>query len=247
MDRPSSNQHFNTTHWSIVTSSRDDDSKVRKGSLTELCQTYWYPLFAYLRRKGHTVDVASDYVQGFFVELIDKEDFLASVEPDKGRFRWFLMSAINRYISKQTEKQRAQKRGGDRQIFSLDIDSAEQRYQREPIDGWTPEKLYDRRWALEILSQALSELRAQHESKGKIELYNALQPTLAGEALDSQQCDAIGESLGMSPVAVKVAGHRLKEKYRKVLVDIVSQTLSNPTDPDGIDNELDTLLKALAG
>lgn len=233
---------FNTTRWHLVTSSQNADSQVRRESLGELCKTYWYPLFAYLRRKGNSAEQASDCVQGFFLELIDK-DFLSAVSPDRGRFRWFLMSAVTRYASKEYAKQNAIKRGGGKNIFSLDIDSAEQRYQLEPVDGWTAEKLFDRRWALEVLAQALSQLRDEHEAKGKLELYEALQTSLAGQPLSGEECDAIGQRLAMSPVAVKVAAHRLKEKYRRALVDIVAQTLD---DPSAVDNELETLLQALS-
>ena len=234
---------FNTTCWHVVTSSRDQDSAVRHESLSELYRSYWYPLFAYLRRKGHSQDQAADYVQGFFLELIDK-DFLASVSPEKGRFRWFLMSAVGRYVGKQTAKRMAQKRGGDKATFSLDIEKAEQRYQQEPVEDWTPEKLFDRRWALEVLAKALELLRVDHESRGKLPLYEALQGTLAGEALTSEACDEIATKLEMSPVAVKVAAHRLKDKYRKALLDVVSQTL---TDQESVEDELDKLFDALAG
>lgn len=234
---------FNTTCWHIVTSTKDQDSAVRHESLAELYRTYWYPLFAYLRRKGHSQEQASDYVQGFFLELIDK-DFLAAVSPEKGRFRWFLMSAVGRYVSKQTAKQMTQKRGGGKATFSLDVDKAEQRYQQEPVEDWTPEKLFDRRWALEVLANALELLRADHESRGKLALYEKLQSTLAGEALTAEACDAIGAELEMSPVAVKVAAHRLRDKYRQALVDVVSQTL---TDQDSVEDELDKLFEALAG
>jgi RNA polymerase sigma-70 factor (ECF subfamily) len=142
----------------MILSSREKDTDIRRDSLGELCTAYWYPLFAFLRRKGHVPDEAADYVQSFFVELIDK-DFLDAVSPEKGRFRWFLMSAIKRFVAKQVEKQNTQKRGGDRTFFSLNIDDAEQRYQLEPVDGWSAEKLFDRRWALAVLGQALDRLR----------------------------------------------------------------------------------------
>ncbi len=229
-----------------MSSSRNEDTDIRNHSLGELYQSYWYPLFVYLRRKGHSASDASDYVQGFFVELIDK-DFLAAVAPEKGRFRWFLMSAVQRYVNKQTARQFAQKRGGGKQTFSLDIDLAEQRYQREPVDGWTAEKLFDRRWALEVLAKALAVLRQRHVDAGKADLYDALQPTLTGEPLTSQQCETIGAGLNMTPVAVKVAAHRLKEKYRRALVDIVSETMADPGQAADVDNELEALLQALAG
>lgn len=226
-----------------MTTSQDNDSAIRRESLGELYQTYWYPLFVYLRRKGHSQEQAADYVQGFFLELIDK-DFLAAVSPDKGRFRWFMMSAIGRFVGKQTEKQMAQKRGGGVNTFSLDAEQAERRYQQEPAGDWTPEKLFDRRWALEVLANALGTLRKDHEDRGKVALYNELQGTLAGEVLTSEACDQIGSRLEMSPVAVKVAAHRLKEKYREALIKVVSQTL---TDQDNVDDELDKLFEALSG
>ena len=243
MDSPSGGSNFNTTCWHVVTSSQDQDSSVRRESLGELYKSYWYPLFAYLRRKGHSMDAASDHVQGFFLELIDK-DFLSAVNPDKGRFRWFMMSAIGRFVSKESARQQTQKRGGNKSTFSLDVEEAEQRYQREPADDWSPEKLFDRRWALEVLSQALHRLELEHEAKGKLELYQAIQGTLAGESLTAEACEEIGNRLEMSPVAVKVAAHRLKDKYRASLVDVVSHTLA---DPESVDDELDNLFEALAG
>ena len=228
----------------MVVSSRDSDSGIRTTSLGELYQAYWYPLFAYLRRKGHSPESSADYVQGFFVELIDK-DFLETVAPEKGRFRWFMMSAIQRFVSKQLAKDNAQKRGGGNAIFSLNVDDAEKRYSREPADDWTPEKLFDRKWALEVLSQALEKLKADHQSTGKIELYKALQPTLAGNSLTNEQSEKISQRLAMTGVAVKVAAHRLKDKYRKTLTEIVSQTLTDPDNKANVDDELDSLFRAL--
>ena len=236
-------QDFQTTHWSLVVSSRESDLVVRRRSLEELCGTYWYPLFAYLRRKGNSPDDAADYVQGFFVELIDKS-FLEQVSPDKGRFRWFLMAAIKRFVSKQVEKNLAIKRGGGRQFISINVDDAEQRYQLEPIDGWTAEKLFDRRWALEVLQQALQQVRDEQEQKGKLPLFDALQSTLAGIQINQQQYESIAEQFSMTPGAVKVAAMRLRDKYRKAMQNIVGQTLA---DDKNVDDELDQLLTAIRG
>ncbi|MEL7500232.1 MAG: ECF-type sigma factor [Planctomycetota bacterium] len=234
---------FKTTHWNLVVSSKQSDVELRQQSLAELCKLYWYPLFAYLRRKGHDPDAAADYVQGFFVELIDKS-FLDSVEPEKGRFRWFMMSAIGRYVSNQRKRDQAQKRGGGQKLLSLNVDSAEQRYQREPDEGWTAEKLFDRRWALSILEQALQRLSQIQAEKNKLELYNALQSTLSGIQMTGEQYAEIAERFSMSTGAVKVAALRLREKYRQILVELVRQTV---TDPDIVDGELDELLSALSG
>lgn len=227
----------------MVVASREQDSDLRRDSLDELCQAYWYPLFAYLRRKGHAPEAAADYVQGFFVELIDK-DFLDAVSPEKGRFRWFLMSAVKRFVAKEVEKQSAQKRGGDRQFFSLNVDDAEQRYQLEPVDGWTAERLFDRRWALAVLQQALDTLRSEQERKGKLELYLALQPTLAGVPMTSEQYSEIGDKFGMLAGTVKVAALRLRQKHRDTIRDIVAQTV---VEADRVGDELDELLAALRG
>ena len=235
---------FQTTHWSLILSSQQQaDSNVRNQSLSELCRAYWYPLFAYLRRKGYSPEDSADYVQGFFFELIEKQ-FLNSVSEEKGRFRWFLMSAIRRFVGKELEKQAAQKRGGSRSFFSLDVDDAEKRYQLEPVDGWTAEKLFDRRWALEVIQQALAILKTSHEKKGKLLLYNKLQLTLTGAQISQQKYEEIGSEFSMSPGAVKVAALRLREKYRQTLKEIVGQTIE---DPDSIDDELDQLLAALSG
>lgn len=234
---------FKTTHWNLVVSSKQSDVDIRRQSLSELCQQYWYPLFAYLRRKGHTAESSADYVQGFFLELIDKS-FLDAVEPDKGRFRWFLMSAIGRFVSNQQKKQTAQKRGGGQPVLSLNVESAEQRYQMEPDEGWTAEKLYDRRWALSILEQALAELTRIQTSRNKTDLYQALQPTLSGIPMSGEQYAEIAKRFSMSTGAVKVAALRLREKYRSLLVDLVRQTV---TEPHIVDGELEELLNALRG
>ena len=235
------NDEFETTHWSIIVSSREQDSEIRRASLGELCEAYWYPLFAYLRRSGHSPEQSADYVQGFFAELIDK-GFLSAVSPEQGRFRWFMMSAIKRHVAKQIEKQAAQKRGGDRQFFSLNIDDAEQRYQLEPVDGWTAEKLFDRRWALAVLHQSLEKLQAEQEAKGKLELYLALQPTLSGVPMTLEQYTEIGERFRIPAGAVKVAALRLRQKYRDTIRAIVAQTV---VESDGISDELEELLSAL--
>lgn len=239
----SANHEFETTHWSLIVSSRVEDSDVRQASLSELCESYWYPLFAYLRRKGHDPDESADYVQGFFVELIDK-DFLDTVSPDKGRFRWFMMSAIKCFVSNQLEKSQALKRGGKVTRISLDVTDAERKYQLEPVDGWSAEKLFDRQWALAVLKQALDELKKQQASRGKLELYEALQPTLSGMPITMERYEEIGEQFKMPSGAVKVAALRLRQKYRDSIREIVAQTL---TDPQNVGEELDELLKALRG
>ena len=241
----SSPANFNTTQWSVVVSARDDsknESAIRRESLEALCGTYWTPLFVYLRRKGIAPDDAADYVQGFLAELIEK-DFVKAVDRERGRFRWFLMSAINRYISKQIEKSQAIKRGGAVRTFSIDIQSAEKNYQNEPTDGWTAEKIFDRRWALSVLKQTLQQLESDYKQLDQSALFQLLQPMLMVEQGKVKYRD-IADEMGMSEVAVKVAATRMRQRYRKKLSNIVCQTLA---DPESLDDELGILLAALRG
>ncbi|MEM9409969.1 MAG: sigma-70 family RNA polymerase sigma factor [Planctomycetota bacterium] len=236
-------QTFKTTHWSLILSSRESDSDIRQKSLGQLCESYWFPLFVYLRRKGYSPDDSADYVQGFFSQLIEK-DFLESASPEKGRFRWFLMSAIKRFASKQVNYENAIKRGGGARVISIDLATAEERYQLEPVDGWTAEKLFDRRWALEVLQQALMQLEQEQEERGKLEIYRELQSTLSGVPISQDRYQEIAEKFSMSAGAVKVAALRLREKYRKILQQLVAQTIN---ESDNIDDELEALLSALRG
>lgn len=235
---------FNTTRWSLVSSARDEnDSESRKEALAELYRGYWYPLFAYLRRKGYSASDSADYLQSFFIELMEK-DFLNAVEPEQGRFRWFMMSAASRFAAKQVQKANALKRGGGISKFSIDVDDAERRYLLEPVDGWTPEKLYDRGWALEVLKQALAKLQNEFESKSKGPLFQRLQSSLTGSEPDPQSYADIATELGMTEGAVKVAAFRLRSRFRELLVETVSDTVNSP---DEVDGELDELMKSLRG
>ncbi len=235
---------FATTRWSVVLGSKQNmDRQIQQDSLSKLCEAYWFPLFVYLRRKGHTANESADYVQGFFLELIDKE-FLTSVAQERGRFRWFLKSAISRFVSKQIAHDNAQKRGGNVQRFSIDVDNAEQRYMLEPSEGWTAEKLFDRRWAIEVLKQALEELSDKYEKKGKSELFAALQHSLMVEEMEGPTYVQIAQKLSTSEGAIKVAAHRMKSEYRKLLIQIVSETLS---DSSQVDQEMSELMSAFRG
>ncbi|MEM7785745.1 MAG: sigma-70 family RNA polymerase sigma factor [Planctomycetota bacterium] len=243
MTEPSPNHDFETTHWSMVASSREHDSEVRRESLEQLCNLYWYPLFAFLRRKGYDPDSATDLVQGFLAELIEKK-YLDDVSPAKGRFRWFLMSAVKRYASRQIEKQKAIKRGGGRIVFSLNVEDAEKKYQLEPAENLTAEKLFDRNWALTILQQAVENLRNEFESKGRLEFYEATQMTLSGVSMTQAEYQEIADRFQTTPNAVKVSAMRLRQKYRESIRLIVAQTLENGSN---IDDEIEDLFRALSG
>ena len=232
---------FRTTHWSLVASA-GLDGEAPRAALAELCQAYWYPLYAYLRRKGHSPDDAADLTQGFFTALLEK-GYLANADPKRGRFRSFLLTAVTRFAAKEHEKVNAQKRGGGRRALALDFAEGERRYQREPADRWTAELLFDRQWALALLEQTLAQLREEHDAAGKLALFEALKCFLTGESDAPRLCKVAGE-LEMTEGAIKVAVHRLRQKYRERLRAKIAQTLGSETD---IDEELAVLLTALRG
>ncbi len=235
---------WRTTHWSIVVNARSSDATQQdsqwRNSLELLCQQYWYPLYAYLRRKGYDATDAQDLVQGFFVQLIEKR-FLDAVDRQRGRFRWFLMNAVSRYAANWNKKQSAEKRGGKHQTFSFDFAIGEDRYSLEPADGMTPEKLFERRWALTILEQAIEKLALEYEQDGKGRYFKHLKTYLTADS-QAPSYSETAQQLGINETTVKVAIFRLREKYRKTLRSLVAQTLD---ETESLDAEIDDLLSAL--
>ncbi len=220
--------------------SATDSTNDWQDSLETLCRHYWYPLYAYLRRKGYSASDAQDLTQDFFASLIEK-DYLKAIEPGRGRFRWFLMDAIKKYAANWNAAQRAKKRGGDRRILPLEFDDGETRYQREPVDDWTAEKLFERRWTLELLDRSLQDLREQYESAGKLRLFDTLKVFLTADS-SPPSYDEVASQLGLSQTAIKVAIHRLRDKYRQTIRRQVADTLD---ESDSLDDEIDRLLESL--
>ena len=220
-----------------------------RAALEELCAAYWYPLYAYLRRKGNSADESADFVQGFFTALLEK-GYVAQADRERGRFRGFLMVALRHFASKERAKQRAQKRGGGVAPLSLDLDDGERRYALEPAGGESPEALFERRWALAVLERAMERLAAEQRAGTgvKAERFEALRPFLAGASTGAGTGAGavpyreVGEPLGMSETAVKVAVHRLRKRYGDLLRDEIAQTLDDPAD---VDDEIRRLLAAL--
>lgn len=233
--------HFATTHWSLVLEARGD-SPQSQAALEELCRRYWYPIYAFLRRRGSSPENASDLTQGFFATLLEKE-YLDAADRERGRFRTFLLTAVSRFASKQHEKDRAQKRGGAKKLLSLDLAEGENRYQHEPADDWTPERIFARRWALTVLDGALSRLRNDHEASGRGALFDALKVFLTGDS-GAPPLRQVAERLNLTEGAVKVAVHRLRERYRQALRDEIGQTVTDPAD---VEDELMALRAALQG
>jgi RNA polymerase sigma-70 factor (ECF subfamily) len=233
---------FHTTHWSLIARAAAEPSEKAEAALADLCQAYWYPVYAFIRRRGNSAEDARDLTQEFFATLLEK-GYLADADPDRGRFRTFLLTAAARFVGKQHEKAAAQKRGGGKQPLSLNFDDGETRYQREPSHDWTAERIFERRWALTLLDRTLAQLRQEHDESGKLAQFEALKVFLTGEA-GAPPLRQIAENLGMTEGAVKVAVHRLRQKYREALRAEIAQTVAAHED---VDSELHALLAALRG
>ncbi len=233
---------FHTTHWSLIVQAAGQEGESSQAALADLCKAYWYPVYAFIRRRGHSAEDARDLAQEFFATLLEK-GYLADADPERGRFRAFLLTAVSRFVSKQHERAAAAKRGGGQRLVSLDFGDGESRYQREPSHAWTAERIFARRWALTLLDRTIAQLRIEHESAGKLPLFDALKVFLTGEA-GAPPLRTIAEQLGMTEGAVKVAVHRLRQKYRDALRAEITQTVTAPED---VDDELRHLLAALRG
>ncbi len=196
------------------------------------------PLYAFIRRQGESPHDAQDLTQAFFTRLFEK-DYLLAVDRQKGRFRSFLLASLKHFLSNERDRARAQKRGGAQGPLSLDFENAESNYQIEPIDQLTPEKIFDRRWALGILERAINRLRQAYTADGKAVLFDQLKPTLT-EARGSTSYAALAVQLGISEAAVKMAVHRLRQRYRQVLRAEIAETVA---DPDEVEDELRQVLR----
>jgi len=211
-------------------------------ALATLCENYWFPLYAFVRRAGHSAEDAQDLTQEFFVRLLDK-NYLAVANRQRGRFRSFLLGAMKHFLAKEHRHEGAQKRGGNRPMISLDFHSGENRYSLiEPVDNSTPERLYEKRWALTLLDLVLSRLQEEFRAAGRLKLFDHLKQFLAGGSAKPTYLE-VGKELGMSEGAVKVAAHRLRRRYRKLLTEEIAQTL---VGPETLEDELGELLAALS-
>jgi len=232
---------FTTTHWSVVMLARPDSPQATD-ALEKLCRTYWLPLYSYIRRQGYGPHDAQDFTQGFFARLLRANSF-ADVSRDKGKFRSFLLAALNHFLSDERDRARAEKRGGGQPVISLDETEAEQRYLQLPVMDLTPEKVFDRRWALTVLEQALERVREEYQSSGRQPLFEGLRGFLSAEAGPGDY-NALAPKLGMSPGAVGVAVHRLRQRYRECIRLELGQTVASPAD---LDDEMNYLFAAIGG
>lgn len=233
-------EYFATTHWSVVIAAQRADSTRSQAALAHLCQTYWYPLYAFVRRQGHGPHDAQDLTQEFFARLLEK-NYLAVVARERGKFRSFLLAALKHFLANEWNRSRAAKRGGGRELLSLNETDAEGRYLLEPVAETTAEKIFERRWATTLLDLVVNRLREEFALAEKTELYDALKNCLTVESRSVPYAE-LGARLGMSEGAVKVAVHRLRARYREVLRDEIAQTVSGPGE---IEEELRHLFAAL--
>ncbi len=219
---------------------RDGDTTQARKALAHLCESYWYPLYAFVRREGHAAHDAQDLTQEFFARLLEKH-WLEAVDPGKGKFRSFLLAAMRHFLANEWDRFRRVKRGGGQVPLSLDAVTAEERYALEPVDRMSADRIYERRWALTLLEQVLTRLRREFIAAGKGKLFDELKPALTGEKADY---GAIAARFNLHEGAVRVAAHRLRVRYRELVRAEIAETLSTEAEIDG---EIQHLFAALAG
>ncbi len=222
----------------VVRAAGDEDSGVAKIALAELCQQYWYPLYCFVRSKVSKPEDAADIVQGFFLQLLEKTT-LKMAEQERGRFRNFLLSSISNFLKNHFRDASTLKRGGNLNHFSIDFEKADERYRLEPVTQLTPEKIFERSWAMELIERCLSRLREQYNVKGKGELFDSLCGSLLGGDASYEE---IAGSLGLTPNAVKVAAHRMRQGLRDQIRSEVANTVEST---DEIEGELQHLMTVI--
>ena len=233
-------EDFASTRWSLVLAAARGDAPDARSALAALCQIYWYPLYAFVRRSGYSADDARDMTQEFFAKLLEKH-YLQAADSERGRFRSFLLTALERFLSKEWDRARSIKRGGGRKILSLDFEQGERRFRLEPVTDVTAEIIYERRWALTLLDQVMARLRDDSERAGKGNEFDRLKIFLTGEAAAPSYRE-VAVALGMTEGAVKVAVHRLRRRFREFVMAEIAQTVSAPEDAD---EELRHLFEAI--
>ena len=238
---PSKRPHFATTHWSVVLAAGKSPSAQQEQALETLCRSYWFPLYAFLRQRGYDNHQAEDYTQGFFAHILEKQD-LQRADPKYGKFRSFLLIRLKGFLADEHDRAQALKRGGGRKILSLNFLDAEGQYALESADQLSPEKRFEKSWALTVLERTMDRLEAEMAQKNKQAHFEHLKVYLTVEKGDLPYEQA-AEKLNMAEGAIRVAVHRLRRQYRKLLRDEIAQTVGSE---DEIDEEMGHLFAALA-
>ncbi|MCA9061677.1 MAG: sigma-70 family RNA polymerase sigma factor [Planctomycetaceae bacterium] len=227
---------FATTQWSLVVAAAEHraaafgQDKAAAAALESLCRSYWLPLYAYAKRRERNVEDARDLTQQFFAELLEK-NFLAAADPGRGRFRTFLLTAFQNFLSKDYARRETRRRGGGRQILSLDFTSGDSQMTFEPTIDQTPEQIFDRQWAMTLLQNVVDRLKEEYQAAGKAGQFAALKDTITGRSHNVPLASA-AEQLGMTEAAAKMAAHRLRRRYRDLLRQEIAETVASPRDVD---------------
>jgi RNA polymerase sigma-70 factor (ECF subfamily) len=232
---------FATTRWSLVVAAGDSRHPDSRDALATLCQDYWPPIYSYVRSRGHDSETARDLTQGFFARLLEK-GYLKEARRDRGRFRSFLLTSVKHFLANEWDREQALKRGGGTKPLSLDVDTAEERYCPQPADGETPDKIFEKRWALTVLDQVLERLEREMKRSGNVERFERFRTFLTSEGGGARYRQLAGE-LDMSEAAVKVAIHRLRRRFGELLREEVAQTVN---EPGAVDGELRYLFSVLS-
>src|ERR1039458_5340841 len=231
---------FPTTRWTLVIAAADTQRKDARSALVSLCEGYWYPLYAYIRRRGYPADQAQDLTQEFFIRVLEGR-YLDRADPEKGRFRSFLLVSLKFFVADEEDRLRARKRGGG-MIESLELSSGEERYQREPAHGETPQRIFERRWALSMLERVVERLRTEFILHGRPEHFDRLKVFLLGQS--DAPYSALAREMNTSEGALKVAIHRLRKRYRELFRQEIADTVA---DPNEVESELRFLAAVLMG
>ena len=233
---------FQTTRWSVVLVSAQSQAPGSKIAFADLCKLYWYPLYAFIRHRGYSPEDSEDLVQGFFLHLVEHKT-LSRVDRSKGKFRSFLLASLQNYLSDEADRARCLKRGGKAEFVRLDLESAEDRYRLEPVDALTPEKIFDARWAMALIGEALNRLNREYVAQGKATTFNTLRAFL--DPINTKSLpsyEEVAAQLEVSVGSLKTLIHRLRKQYTAFVREEISRTVSDSAD---VDAEIHQLCEAL--
>lgn len=231
---------FQTTHWSLVLRAGHREDRDADAAMAALCQRYWFPLYSYVRWRVADVHEAQDLTQEFFARLLEKE-YLAVADPQRGKFRCFLLASLKHFLANEWNRAHAQKRGGHARHLSLDLGSGESRLNLEPAHALTPERLFERQWVLTLLDLVMTRLQEEYQTQGKAPQFERLKDVLTGDG-ERLPYSALAVALGMSEDAARQAASRMRKRYRELLREEVAQTLA---EPGNVDDEIRSLFEVL--
>ena len=240
-DERSAGGVFHTTHWSVVLAAGEEGSDQATVALSRLCQTYWFPVYAFIRKRGHSPEQAQDFTQEFFAVFLEK-NYVAKAARDRGRFRVFLMSSVQNFLHNQYDRAQAQKRGGGQKLISLDCADAEERYRIEPMEESDPATIFEQQWAATLLETVLNRLRDEFGAQGRVDVFEDLQAHLWGDA-ESIPYSGLAKKSGLRESNVKVIAHRMRQRYLELLREEIAQTVAMPGE---VDDEIQHLMRIVS-